>query len=350
MKIFALYSFIAFFTTGYCELLMEKMNKQNILELTGESFKELLDTYFLQLGVLDRSAKTISWYKEILIRYFAFLKSQGSLKPIDELGAGELTGYIVHLKKSTKWPNNPHIKDKGNLSSLTIAGHIRAVKAFWGWLLNKGYLDSNPLAKFPMPKIPKRMVVILGIEQIKELVSVIDNNTAKGFRNYCIIVLLLDTGLRISELVGIKMVDLNIIQGIVKVIGKGQKERVVPFSNRTRKELQKYIKHYRLDICSQESPYLFPEAGGGHISVNSIQQAIRRLAKKAGLQDIKCHPHIFRHTFATMFLANGGSDIALKEIMGHESYQTTQKYIHLQPQDLQKQHMKYSPVVNIFGE
>ena len=115
----------------------------------------------------------------------------------------------------------------------------------------------------------------------------------------------------------------------MKVTGKGQKERLVLFSKIPRKELQKYIKYYRSDLCSQESPYLFPEAGGGHISVISLQQAVRRLAKKAGLQDVKCHPHIFRHTFATMFLANGGSGIALKEIMGHESYQTTQKYIHV---------------------
>ena len=99
-----------------------------------------------------------------------------------------------------------------------------------------------------------------------------------------------------------------------------------------------------------ESDYLFPDKYGDPVSISSVQQAIRRLTKKAGLDHIKCHPHIFRHTFATMFLADGGSDVALKEIMGHESFQTTQKYIHLQPQDLQKQHMKYSPILHVFGE
>lgn len=329
---------------------MSKTVEQAMPELIEGSYSELLDTYYLQLEVFGRSIKTISWYKEILTRYFTFLKSHGLLKPIDVLGGGELTEYIHYLQKSTKWPNSKYIKEKGNLSPFTIAGHVRAVKAFWGWLVEGGYIEKNRLVKFQIPKVPKPMVKILSSEQIKKLLSVIDKHTAKGFRNYSIIMLLLDTGLRISELVGIKMVDLNIVKGLGKVTGKGQKERVVSFSNRTRKELQKYIKYFRQESCSQESIYLFPEAGGGHISVNSIQQALRRLSEKAGLQDIKCHPHMFRHTFATMFLAKGGSDTVLKELMGHESFQTTQKYVHLQPQDLKKQHMKYSPVVDIFGE
>jgi site-specific recombinase XerD len=329
---------------------MKKTAEPAMPGLKSDSYIELMDIYFFHLEALGRSAKTISWYKEILKRYFNFLKSQGLLKPIDKLGTKELMDYIAHLQESVKWPNNPHIKDKGRLSQFTITGHIRAIKAFWSWLFNEGYLDSNSLAKFPMPKVPKNMIKVLSIEQIKKLLSVVDKHTTKGYRLYCIIMLLLDTGLRISELAGIELADIDIVKGWVKVTGKGQKERLVLFSKRPRKELQKYIKYYSPDLCSQGSPYLFPEAGGGPISINSLQQAIRRLAKKAGLQDVKCHPHIFRHTFATMFLANGGSDMALKEIMGHESYQTTQKYIHLQPQDLQKQHMKYSPMVYIFGE
>jgi site-specific recombinase XerD len=329
---------------------MKKISEQAISGLTNYSYIELMDNYFFQLEALSRSPKTISWYKEILIRYFNFLKSHGLLKPVNKLGTKELIDYITHLQQSAKWLNNPHIKNKGRLSQFTVTGHVRAIKAFWGWLYDEGYLDANSLAKFPMPKVPKNMIKVLSIEHIKKLLNVVDKHTTKGFRLYCIIMLLLDTGLRISELVGIRMTGIDMIKSWVKVTGKGQKERLVLFSKITRKELQKYIKYYRQDLCNQESPYLFPEAGGGHISVNSIQQAIRRLAKKAGLKDVKCHPHIFRHTFATMFLANGGADVALKEIMGHESFQTTQKYIHLQPQDLQKQHMKYSPVLCIFGD
>ena len=134
---------------------------------------------------------------------------------------------------------------------------------------------------------------------------------------------------------------------ISRLLGKGEKESFIPFSQFTRKELTKYIKHHRPDLCKLESPYLFPSSHGHRVRVNSIQQAIKRLAKKAGLHDVACHPHIFRHTFATMFLAKGGNAVVLKDIMGHESVQTTQKYIHFQPEDLQKQHWKYSPVEDL---
>jgi len=238
--------------------------------------------------------------------------------------------------------------DPGKLSPFTIQGRIRALKAFWSWLHREAHIDSNPLAGLPLPKVPKNMIDILEKEQIIQLLRAIDRYTPLGARNYIILVLLIDTGLRISELTSIKMTDIDLTQGYVKVIGKGQKERIVPFSTYTRKELMKYTKRYRLSLCGIDSSYLFSTKDGDNISVNCVQQAIRRLALKAGMQNVKCHPHIFRHTFATIFSAKGGSPEILKLIMGHESFQTTQKYLHPRPQDLRKQHIKYSPVADLF--
>ena len=191
--------------------------------------------------------------------------------------------------------------------------------------------------------------MVLKKEQNKILRNNIDIYTPVGSRNYCILFLLIETGLRISELTCIKLIDINFIQSDVKVVGKGRKERMVPFSSLTRKDLTKYINRYRPNLCSIDSSYLFPTKDGDNISINSVQQMIKRLAITAGL-NIKCQPHLVRHTFATMFLARGGSPVILKEIMGHESFQTTQKYIHLQPEDLRKQHMRYSPVAYLFED
>jgi integrase/recombinase XerD len=102
--------------------------------------------------------------------------------------------------------------------------------------------------------------------------------------------------------------------------------------------------------CQVNSDYLFPTIDGEHITINSIQQTLRRLAHKAGLDGVKCHPHIFRHTFAKMFLGKGGQSLVLKEILGHESIQTTEKYIHLQSQDLQKHHEMFSPLQDLFKD
>ena len=321
----------------------------NSLNVSPDS---LLIQYRLCLETSNKSPKTIKWYLDILYRFFDFLELNNLMKPVDELNKEVLEAYIIHRKTAKKWPNNPHIKEenKGGLSPYSIQGDVRAIKVFWSWLLYQGYIENNALAKFPLPKIPKTLVKTLTIEQIKLLLKIIDKYSPVGARNYCILMLLIDSGMRISEVTGIQIANLNLSKCLVKIIGKGQKERLIPFSHFTSKELINYIKHYRPDLCKLESPYLFPVSHGYHVRINTIQQAIKRLAKKAELYDIKCHPHIFRHTFATMFLAKGGNAVVLKDIMGHESVQTTQKYIHFQPEDLQKQHWKYSPVEHLFKE
>ncbi len=315
-----------------------------------KSIELLIEEYKLNLEAGNRSQDTISWYLDILDGFFfKYLPSEMIIRPINKLGREEVRSYIKHLQSSNRWPNRVHQdREYGKLSPFTIQGRIRALKAFWGWLCREAHIDSNPLAGLPLPKVPKNMIVILEKEQIIQLLKAIDKYTPLGARNYTILLLLIDTGLRISELTCIKMTDMDLTKSYIKVLGKGQKERMVPFSTYTRKELMKYINRYRLNFCGVNSSYLFPTKDGDNISVNCVQQAIRRLALKVGMQDVKCHPHIFRHTFATMFLVKGGSPAILKEIMGHESFQTTQKYLHPQPQDLRKQHIKYSPLTDLF--
>lgn len=325
------------------------MTGKNILVVSTKSIKDLLECYSSSLKAMNRSAKTISWYIEILTRYFTFLESCGLLRPVGELCREEIKLYIVHLQKASRWPDKQHVKgDKGKLSPFTIQGHVRAIKAFWSWLYEEGYLEDNPLVKLSLPKVPQNTVKTLTLEQIRKLLNVVDRYTPVGVKYYCAVLLFIDTGIRVSELVGIRLSDIDMLHGFVTVTGEGEKQRTVPFHKVTRKELLRYIKHFRLGLCQQESPYLFPEAGGDHISVTSVQQFIRRLVKKAGIEGVKCSPHIFRHTFATMYLAKGGSDLTLMNILGHASLQSTQKYVHLQPQDLQCQHAKYSPIESLF--
>ncbi|MFC2000958.1 tyrosine-type recombinase/integrase [Chloroflexota bacterium] len=335
------------FYLGFIMAIRIENDKEN--DSIRQSIKLLIEEYTLNLEAGNRSQKTISWYLDILDNFFfKYLPSQEIIKPIDKLGREEVRSYIKHLQSSNRWPNRVHQdREYGKLSLFTIQGKIRALKAFWGWLFKEEHIDSNPLAGLPLPKVPKNMIVILEKERIIQLLKAIDQYTPLGARNYMILLLLIDTGLRISELTRIQMTDITLTQGYIKVIGKGQKERPVPFSTLTKKELIRYIKLYRPSLCGIDSAYLFPVKDGEHISVNSMQQAIRRLAQKAGMQDVKCHPHIFRHTFATMFSVKGGSPEILQLIMGHESFQTTQKYLHPQPQDLRKQHIKYSPLADL---
>jgi len=327
-------------------IIVEDIEEEDSVQ---ESIEVLLGEYKISLDAANRSRKTISWYFDILNRYFKFLHGNELLVPIQELGTKELTVYLKYLKTASRW-SEKGMKDKGPLSPFSIQGKVAAIKAFWSWLLREDHIVTNPLVSFPLPKVPKLMIKILNEEQINKLWKAIDKSKKLGFRIYIITLLLLDTGVRISGLVNIRLSDINFTERIVKVMGKGRKEREIPFSTTTKKELIKYIDRFRPILCHVDSDYLFPKKDGELISVNCVQQAIRRLAIAAGFGETRCHPHIFRHTCATMLLANGCSLAMLQAIMGHESFQTTQKYVHLQMKDLKIQHMRYSPVAKLLGE
>lgn len=333
-------------------ILGRVMPKAEIRYIAGyDNITNILCGYRLSLGAVNRSPKTISWYMDILGRYFAFLSSHQLLKPIQKLGKQELTQYVLHLQNSTRWPNTPYIKEnRGKLSQFSVQGHVRAIKAFWSWLFREEYIASNNVVRFPLPKVPKPLVKTLSAAQVKKLISGIDRGTPSGVKQYCILLLFLDTGIRVSEVIHLKIDDVDVVHGLLKVIGKGQKERLLPISRFTKRKLLRYINSYRPLLCKTETSYLFAACDGEAISVNSVQQFLRRLSVKMGLTEVKCSPHIFRHTFATRSLANGANVLVLRDIMGHESLQTTMKYTHLQYQDIQKQHAVFSPVREFFED
>lgn len=329
------------------------MNPQKVREYDTKSLpsqiQDLLSAYTRHLEAANRSPKTISWYMEILRRFFAFLDSNNLTKPIGYIGRDEVRTYIRYLQSVRKWSNSPYIRaNKGNLSPYSVQGHSRTIKAFWGWLFREEYIPENPLVRLPLPRVPQSLVKTLTMDQFRTLLALIDRHTPVGAKYYCVLLFLLDTGVRISELVNIRMADIDLVNCLCKVTGKGRRERLVPFHRHTRKELQRYVNVFRSKLCSYNSRYLFPKSDGDHVSVNSVQQFIRRIAIRANLRGTKCSPHIFRHSFSTTFIAKGGTEFALMDILGHASLQPTLKYVHLRPRDLQRQHDRFTPLEDLF--
>jgi len=321
------------------------------MKTVDSSLDGMLADYRLSLEVANRSPKTISWYLDILRRFFSFLEEMGYSISVNEIGREEVRAYIKHLQETERWANRPkNGKDRGKMSAYSVQGHTRALKACWSWLTREGYIMSNPLEKFPLPKVPQYVIKILTPEQIKLLLSSIDKTTPLGFKYYCIILLFVDAGMRISELVDIKINDIDSQHGFVTIFGKGQKQRVVPISRITTRELLRYRDRFRQDNRFADSPYLFPDQYGGAVSVNSIQQYLRRLAQKASLGEVKVTPHIFRHTAATHAAAQGANAFIIKEMLGHSSMQTTMRYVHPQPDDLKAQHNRFSLVNELFNK
>ncbi len=197
--------------------------------------------------------------------------------------------------------------------------------------------------KYPLPKVPQKIMNILNPKQVAAFLTTTDKTTHIGARNHLIIMLLYDGGFRVSELLNIRLEDLRVHEGCIRVLGKGQKQRLVPISGLTKKEIIHFLNRFR-PPKRDDTDYLFSRANGDPLSVNAVQQLLKRLGKTAGIAGVRCSPHTFRHSFATQFLANGGNVFALKDIMGHSSLQTTLKYTHLQVEDLKNQHNKFSPV------
>lgn len=307
-----------------------------------------LHHYRLCLQAANRSPKTIEGYLQSLPRFLEFASQYAPGKRLDQIGAEELRAYVRDLQQATRWARHPHIrKAQGPLSPHTVQAHVRDIKAFWSFLCRENYIPRNPLVDFPLPKTPQRPVDTLQADQIRALLAGIDRDAARGALYSALLQLLLDTGLRISEATGIRIADLDLTRGWVRVTGKGAKIRLAPLSAPCRRELGRYIRLFRPQLAPDGSDYLFPRADGGPLSINSVQQFLRRLAGRCGLVGVKCTPHVFRHTFASESIAHGANVFVLKEVMGHASLQTTLKYVHLQPAEIQAQHAQFSPLANL---
>ncbi len=326
-------------------------NRKEIAEEKGGwqyHVEDLFDDYTGYLKAANRSQKTIKSYLDNLGYFIRFLKEKNIDKPVCELGKGELRKYVLYLQGKERWDGSQRINRGGRLSPYTIFAYVRDIKVFWSWLLKENYIKRNPLVSFPLPKVPKLVMPTLNHNQIKRLLGAIDRGTSSGSMYYSMIILFLDTGIRLSELANIKLTDINLDDKYIKIRGKGQKERLVPIISITRKFIVDYITSYRSKLCNVESEYLYPNRTGQAILTNTIQQFFKRLAKACGLDGIRFSPHVLRHTFATNSVANEANIETLREILGHESIQTTARYTHMQPEDIRKQHTRFSPVAELF--
>lgn len=231
---------------------------------------------------------------------------------------------LDHLKNFVEWLNNRGVSPR------TQARTISGIKSFYKYLLIEGKINNDPTALLESPKIGRKLPDILSMEEIDSLIDAIDLNKAEGQRNKAMLETLYSCGLRVSELVNLKITNLFFEQGFIKVEGKSEKERLVPVSGRAIEEINKYLNDYRktLRVNKDSENILFLNRRGRKLSRVMIFTIIKNLAEKVGM-DKKISPHTFRHSFAT-HLINGGADLrAVQEMLGHESILTTEIYTHL---------------------
>lgn len=263
------------------------------------------------------SENSISAYINDLNKLISFLQKEYNNVAPNKVKLSHLKGFVKFLN------------DAG-VSPRTQARTISGIKSFYKYLLIEEKVTSDPTALLESPKIGRKLPDILSMEEIDALIDSVNVDKPEGQRNKAMLETLYSCGLRVSELVNLKLTNLFFEQGFIKVEGKGEKERLVPVSGKAINEINKYLKTYRksLKVKQGSENVLFLNRRGAKLSRVMIFTIIKNLAEETGLKK-KISPHTFRHSFAT-HLINGGADLrAVQEMLGHESILTTEIYTHL---------------------
>ena len=224
------------------------------------------------------------------------------------------------------------------VNSTTVQKYYRALSALFNWLISEEVLEYNPLVKIKVPKAEKKVIKALTSNEVNQLISVF-GNSFEGKRNKAMVLILVDCGLRLGELLNLTLNDVNMEQQLLKVDGKTG-ERVVRFGLATAKALLKYMM-----LRNGSNGHLWITKEGANLKDSSVETMFIKLAKKTG---VRVHPHLLRHTFATLWLKNGGDSLMLQRLLGHTTLMMTNRYCQaVGCEDAVESHKRYGPVDNI---
>ena len=294
-------------------------------------------------------------WKQAIIEYQHYLKIERGLSE------NTIENYVSDLKKMTffleenKFTDFPKTIEQEviqqfiyeiskKLSSRSQARIISSLKSFFEYLIFEQLRDTNPTDLIESPKIGRKLPETLSEQEINQLINAIDLSTDEGERNRAILEIMYSCGLRVSELIHLKISDLFFNEGFIRIIGKGNKERFVPIHQKAQKYISIYIKEIRSHVTIKKSheDTLFLSRRGKSLSRQMIFMLIKTLAVNINLNK-KISPHTLRHSFATHLLKNGADLRAIQQMLGHESITTTEVYVHLDNTFLKKIVEKYHP-------
>lgn len=295
------------------------MDKQHI------PFRQLREAYRVFNRTSGKSPATVKFYEE---RLQGFERYVGDDATLADLNVPTVRAFIADLQERTERnPNNSFgVRGSGPLSSSYIQGFARTLRAFSTWLFEDGYTESNTLKVIKPPRIQQKVKEVLTDEEVQRILAVFDPDEAYGARDFAMIWTLLDCGLRASELCHLTLQDAHLDQGYLKVLGKGNKERLVPIGQRCQASLMRWRDRYRPAFAAIDTPYMFLNSNGYMMTVNALKLVLARAAARAGVA--RAHLHLLRHTFATNYLVKEvGDPLRLQQILGHSSLEMVRRYV-----------------------
>lgn len=230
------------------------------------------------------------------------------------------------------------------LTTSSTARYFSSLKGFFNYLTQNNYIETNPMDKINAPKLSKKLPSVLNVSEVEEILSMPDVNDKLGLRDKAILELLYACGTRVSELISLKISDLFFQEEVIRVFGKGSKERLIPIGSSAIKWVQMYLKKSRPLLVKQmkSENYVFLNLRGTKLSRMGVWKIIDCYVKEAGIKK-DVHPHTFRHSFATHLLEGGADLRAVQEMLGHADISTTQIYTHIDRDYIKQVHKQYHP-------
>ncbi len=302
----------------------------------------------------DQRSETIELDRQ-LSQYFEFLRLEKNLS------AHSLTAYKFDLDKYRSFLVNNRVDNAAKiagdhisnfiaalhshpLSPRSIARTLSALRGFHRYLLGEGVVQDDPTQIFDSPKQERLLPEVLNISEIDRILSTPDTNDRLGIRDRAILETLYATGVRVSELVNLKQSNLVAEEGLVRVFGKGSKERIVPIGRSARQWIEKYQQQSRSSLAKtgKSQDYLFLSIRSTKLTRDMVRKLVEKYADAAGIRK-KVHPHTFRHSFATHLLEGGADLRAVQEMLGHADISTTQIYTHIDREYLKEVHRTFHP-------
>lgn len=278
----------------------------------------------LERGLADN---TIQAYSRDLIRLTQFLE-KSDLNPL-QISRDQISEYAGALRKS--------------LSARSVARNISATKMFFRFLTSEGYIKENPARLLETPRLSRRLPDVLSMAEVERLLAQPDPSTPMGKRDCAMLELLYATGLRVSELVGLKVLSINLEAGHVRTFGKGSKERLVPIGGKAIQAVREYLSNGRFQILKGANlPYLFLNFRGRPLTRQGFWKIIKKYGREAGIQK-EITPHSIRHSFASHLLEAGADLRSVQVMLGHEDISSTQIYTHVTRKRLKELHAKCHP-------
>jgi tyrosine recombinase XerC len=283
---------------------------------------------FLNYLEIEKNASrhTLLNYRIDLEGFFEFLGQGASLEAVDRF---TLRRFLAYLRER-------------HYSKRSIARKVATLRSFFKFLFREGYLRANPAEGLLSPKLDKRLPIFLAQKETADLIESVKKETFQELRNRAILETLYSTGIRVSELVGLNIVDVDFTAKFIKVAGKGKKERVVPIGDRALEAIRRYLSGIPHKKRPAFNSALFLNKSGGPLSARSVRNIVKKYIRTMSIKK-KVSPHTFRHSFATHLLERGADLRTVQELLGHKSLSTTQIYTHLTPERIKSVYKKAHP-------